>query len=159
MKFKLFQLMLLLLFTQWAFAGGSEVPWPDSIQREVFVNDMQGTWVSKNLNSPQRAFEIKVQEANFNESCPYVVTVSELSPYTGEVQAKDMDVICSSFMRKMIFMLADDFGQARYQIEIVGIWKDEEDKHLGKQFLGITVYNYGEIAEKVYQDTFYKLSR
>jgi hypothetical protein len=29
---------------------------------------------------------------------------------------------------------------------------------LGRQYLGITVYNYGEFKEKVYQDVFYKIS-
>jgi hypothetical protein len=155
---KLLSLAIVLLLPGSLWAGGSEVPWPEVIQREVFIKDLQGVWVSKTLNSPQRIFEIKVQVADFDLTCPYVVTLTEISPFTGKAVSKDIDVFCTSFPRKVIFVLNDEQGQARKQVEIVGILKDKEQTELGSQYLGITVYNYGEMKEKVYQDIFYKLS-
>ena len=149
--------MLLLLMGQIAFAG-PEVPWPEADQREVVVEDLQGMWVSWNLDNPQQAFKIQVQEANFNLSCPYVITVTALNPYSGEVSSKDIDVICSSFPRKVTFILSNDSDDTRQYVEIVGLWKDKAATELGRQYLGITVYNYGEFMEKVYQDVFYKIS-
>lgn len=147
-----------LLFSCISFAG-PEVPWPEDLQREVQIKDMDGLWVSKNISTPQRAFQIKIQEVDFDASCPYVATISELSPFTGEVKSKDMDVICSSLMRKVIFVLTDELGQARQQVEIVGLWKGEDATETGKQYLGITVYNYGEFKEVILKDTFYKTNQ
>jgi hypothetical protein len=149
--------MCLLLICNVALAG-PEVPWPEADQREVFVQDLQGLWGSFNLNNPQQAFQIKVQEANFNLSCPYVVTVTAINPYSGEASSKDIDVICSSFPRKVTFILSNESDDTRQYVEIVGLWKDKSAQELGRQYLGITVYNYGEFKEKVYQDIFYKIS-
>ncbi len=149
--------MMMLLMCSFAFAG-PEVPWPEEDQREVVVEDLQGLWVSWNLNSPQQAFKIQVQEANYNLSCPYVVTVTALNPYSGEVSSKDIDVICSSFPRKVTFILSNDSDNTRQYVEIVGLWKDKGAEELGRQYLGITVYNYGTFKEKVYEDIFYKIS-
>lgn len=143
-----------------AFVGsalaGPEVPWPIDKQRDVIVEDLQGTWLSKNLTSPRRILEIKVQETDFNISCPYVVTVTTLSPFTGNVEAKDMDVICASQQRTVVFVLSDETGQPKQQIEIVGLFKDKKDPELGKQYLGVTAFNYGETQEIIYRDVFYK---
>ena len=147
----------ILLFCSFALAG-PEVPWPEADQREVFVEDLQGLWVSWNLNNPQQVFKIQVQEANFNLSCPYVITVTALNPYSGEASSKDIDVICSSFPRKVIFILSNDSDNTRQYVEVVGLWKDKSAQELGRQYLGITVYNYGDFKEKVYQDVFYKIS-
>lgn len=151
-------MIAILMFAQVVWSGGSEVPWPESQQREVIVKDLQGLWVSQNLDSPKHAFDIKVHQANFDFSCPYVVSISEISPFTGNVQTNDVDVICASFPRKVTFILSDELGQPRHYVEIVGLEKPKEAKEIGRQYLGITVYNYGIIQEKIYEDVFYKLS-
>lgn len=154
---KSFIFVFMFMTTPIIFAG-PEVPWPEVIERGVFVKDLQGMWVSKNL-SPQRAFEIKLQATNYDLACPYLITITELSPFTGRPLGKDIDILCSSFSRKLFFVLNDEFGKNQRVVEMIGIFKAKDASELGDQYLGITVYDHNESKEISYQDIFYKLSR
>ncbi len=155
---KTFVFIFMFMTAPMIFAG-PEVPWPEVIQREVFIKDLQGLWVSKNLNSPQRAFEIKLQLTTYDLACPYLVTITEISPFNGKPTGKDIDILCSSFSRKLFFVMNDEQGMNQKVVEIIGIQKPKDAIEIGEQYLGITVYDHSETGEVAYQDVFYKMSR
>ena len=154
---KTFIFIFTFMTTPLIFAG-PEVPWPQLTERDVSVTDLQGMWVSQSESGPRRAFEIKMQMTNYDLSCPYLITIAELSPFTGKAVAKDIDILCSNFSRKLFFVLNDEQGQNQKVVEMIGILKPVDAVEMGEQYLGITVYNHDNKREISYQGIFYKLS-
>lgn len=141
-----------------AYAGG-DVPWPIASQEAVRISDLTGTWVSMNLQSPGYLYFFSFSANKFgSNSCPYLLTVEEMNPFEQQIVSKGWSTVCQVNQTSITFKLYDNAGKLRNRLDIVGIRKDQNESGIGKQYLGVLIYNGGTRPQLVAADTFFKYS-
>ena len=153
------KLLILNLFVAVTAHAGGDVPWPITSQEAVRVSDLTGTWVSMNLKSPGYLYFFSFSANKYgSESCPYMLTVEEMNPFEQEVVSTGWSTVCQINQSAVTFKLYDGAGILRNTLQIVGVRKDESEKILGKQYLGVRIYNGGPRPALMAADTFFKYS-
>ncbi|MCC6137760.1 MAG: hypothetical protein IT287_03955 [Bdellovibrionaceae bacterium] len=156
---KLIKTALLGVFVTLSAYAGSEVPWPITSQESVRVSDLTGTWISMNLKSPGYLYFFSFSANKFaDSSCPYLLKVEEMNPFEQQVISKGWSTVCQVNQTSVTFKLYDKNGRLRNRLDIVGVRKDENEGGLGKQFLGVMIYDGGIRPQLVAADTFFKYS-
>lgn len=158
MRLKILIFGVFFALTTWA---GTEVPWPVTSQEAVRVSDLTGTWVSMNLKSPGYLYFFSFSANQYqysNSTCPYMLTVEEMNPFEQQVISKGFSTVCQVNQSSITFKLYDSKGKLRNRLDIVGIRKDENEGGLGKQYLGVMIYNGSYRPMLVAADTFFKYS-
>lgn len=153
------KLFLLSFFVALYANAGGDVPWPITSQEAVRISDLTGTWVSMNLKSPGYLYFFSFKANTFgNNSCPYMLTVEEMNPFEQQVMSKGISTVCQVNQSSVTFKLYDSSGKLRNRLEIVGVRKDQNEDGLGKQYLGVMIYNGSYRPQLVAADTFFKYS-
>lgn len=156
---KRLKLVFLSLFVAISAHAGGDVPWPITSQEAVRIADLTGTWVSMNLQSPGYLYFFSFSSNKFsNNSCPYLLTVEEMNPFDAQIVSKGWSTVCQVNQTSVTFKLYDTTGRLRNRLEIVGVRKDENESGIGKQYLGVMIYNGSVRPQLVAADTFFKYS-
>lgn len=142
--------------TSWA---GTEVPWPITSQEAVRVSDLTGTWVSMNLKSPGYLYFFSFTANKYSDGdCPYLLKVEQMNPFEQQVISKGWSTVCQVNQTSITFKLYDNYGRMRNRLEIIGVRKDENEGGLGKQYLGVLIYDGAFRPHLMAADTFFKYS-
>ncbi|MCB9073831.1 MAG: hypothetical protein H6623_09430 [Bdellovibrionaceae bacterium] len=149
-----------IIFASVAWAG-NEIPWPINAQEAVRIQDLTGTWVSMSLQDPGYLYFFYVEKnpSSTNKySCPYLLTVEEMNPFNQTIVSAGWSVFCQITQNSMTFNLYDQNGQYHGKIDIVGVRKDEGASGLGKQHLGVKIFDESERPVLKAADVFFKYS-
>lgn len=149
--------MLLLLMLSGVSFGGEDVPWPASMQEALRYDDLSGLWVSIHIENPAVSYDIRVERTGL-EYCPHIVSVAEIDQMTGAITAHGSRVNCRDLDSQAKLLLYDAAGEPVKIMEMVGVTKVADQFSLGRQYLGITIYD-AQDKQRIFMDLFYKYHR
>lgn len=162
---KQFLFITMMLLAGIAYGGGSEVPWPLSAQEFVYIEDLNGVWMSKTTDQDQKIYRVQFKEVNsVSTFCPYLVELQEIDRNTNVIIRQGSSTYCLRQPRLVTFVMYDNRGEATGIVTFVGVRKEgKDDAVLGSQYVGMTVFSYDsknsqEEPERVLQDILYKFS-
>lgn len=153
---------VMMLASAWCYGGGSEVPWPLSLEQTIELQNLAGIWVNKNQDGISTIYYFYLQESTptIVQPCPYTLSLNEIDVTTAEIVRHGTSNYCLDNPRKLSFVMYDAQEQISNTLTFVGVKKSDEDSSIltGSQYIGLSVFSFGPNPERISQVLLYKLS-
>ena len=102
---KSFLILLVLLFSTLGWAGGPDIPWPNSIDGQDVGDDNKGGEPKSTEREPylKSSYSLRIEKNDgaTADDCPFIVIIEEIDLDTGEVIGEHQLLPCDSEILKL----------------------------------------------------------